>query len=135
MLDTYAAVHGPARFVWGDVTVVFSGISTWSIPISGDGGLIKQGPGRLNLPVGESYTGLTQVQGGTLAIATLGSPVAIGAEGTLMSADTPQNPTGFTVYNNVTNEGVLVVSQGDANVPGNYVQQGNGRLAVTLGSQ
>ena len=135
MLDTYAAVHGPARFDWGDVTVDFTGISTWSNPISGDGGLIKQGPGRLNLPVGESYTGLAQVQGGTLAIATLGSPVAIGAEDTLLSAATPQNPTGFTVYNTVTNEGALVVSQGDANVTGNYVQQGYGRLAVTLGSQ
>ncbi len=135
MLDVFKAVNGPAKFDWGDVTVNFSGTSTWGNAISGAGGLIKQGPGRLNLYVGDSYTGLTQVQGGTLAVSTLSSPVEIGAQGTLMSADTPQNPVGFTVYNNVTNAGVLTVSQGNVNITGNYVQQGNGRMAVSLGSQ
>lgn len=135
MLDVFKAVNGPAKFDWGDVTVNFSGSSTWGNQISGAGGLIKQGPGQLNVAVGASYTGLTQVQGGTLAVATLSSPVEIGAQGTLMSADTPQNPVGFSVYNNVTNAGVLVVSQGNVNLTGNYAQQGNGRLAVTLGSQ
>lgn len=136
MLDAFKAVNGPARFDWGDVTVNFSGTSTWGNPISGAGGLIKQGPGRLNLwGGGSSYTGLTQVQGGTLAVAGLSSPVDIGAQGTLMSGDTPQNPSGFQVLNNVTNAGVLVVSQGDVHVSGNYVQQGNGRMAVSLGSQ
>lgn len=136
VLDAFRAVGGPARFDWGDVTVNFSGTSTWGNPISGAGGLIKQGPGRLNLWGGSSsYTGLTQVQGGTLAVAGLSSPVEIGAQGTLMSGDTPQNPTGFSVYNDVTNAGVLVVSQGGVHVSGNYVQQGNGRMAVSLGSQ
>jgi autotransporter-associated beta strand protein len=136
MLDAFRAVNGPARFDWGDVTVNFSGTSTWGNSISGAGGLIKQGPGRLNLWGGSStYTGLTQVQGGTLAVAGLSSPVDIGAQGTLMSGDTPQNPTGFQVLNNVTNAGVLVVSQGDVHLSGNYVQQGNGRMAVSLGSQ
>ncbi|SHL64482.1 autotransporter-associated beta strand repeat-containing protein [Rhodanobacter sp. OK091] len=135
-LDAFKAVNGPAKFDWGDVTVNFSGTSTWGNPISGAGGLIKQGTGRLNLWGGSSsYTGLTQVQGGTLAVAGLSSPVEIGAQGTLMSGDTPQNPTGFDVFNNVTNAGVLVVSQGDVHVSGNYVQQGNGRIALSLGSQ
>ncbi|MFC5435430.1 S8 family serine peptidase [Rhodanobacter umsongensis] len=135
MLDAFKAVNGPARFDWGDVTVNFSGISSWNNAISGVGGLIKQGPGRLNLNVSDNYTGRTQVQDGTLAVFALSSPVDIGAQGTLMSADTPQNPVGFTVYNNVTNAGVLTVSQGNVNVTGNYVQQGNGRMAVSLGSQ
>jgi len=135
MLDAFKAVNGPAKFDWGDVTVNFSGTSSWNNAISGAGGLIKQGPGRLNLDVSDSYTGLTQVQGGTLAVFTLSSPVEIGAQGTLMSADTPQNPVGLTVLNNVTNAGVLTVSQGNVNVTGNYVQQGNGRMAVSLGSQ
>ncbi|WP_426688496.1 S8 family serine peptidase [Rhodanobacter ginsengiterrae] len=136
MLDAFKAVNGPAKFDWGDVTVNFSGTSTWGNPISGAGGLIKQGPGRLNLWGGSSsYTGLTQVQGGTLAVAGLSSPVEIGAQGTLMSAATPQNPTGFSISNNVTNAGVMVVSQGDVYVSGNYLQQGNGRMAVSLGSQ
>jgi autotransporter-associated beta strand protein len=136
MLNAFRAVNGPARFDWGDVTVNFSGTSTWGNPISGAGGLIKQGAGRLNLWGGSSsYTGLTRIQGGTLAVAGLSSPVEIGAQGTLMSGDTPQNPSGFTVYNNVTNAGVLVASQGDVYLSGNYVQQDNGRLAVSLGSQ
>lgn len=135
MLDAFKAVNGPAKFDWGDVTVNFSGTSTWGNPISGAGGLIKQGPGRLNLYVEDTYTGLTQVQGGTLAVATLSSPVEVGAQGTLMSAASPQNPSGFNVYNNVTNAGALVVSQGNVYVTGNYVQQGNGRMAVSLGSQ
>ncbi|EIL96632.1 autotransporter serine protease [Rhodanobacter thiooxydans LCS2] len=135
MLDAFKAVNGPARFDWGDVTANFSGTSTWGNPISGAGGLIKQGSGRLNLYAGDTYTGLTQVQGGALAVFTLRSPVEIGAQGTLMSADTPQNPVGFQVFNNVTNAGTLVVSQGNVNVSGNYLQQGNGRLAVSLGSQ
>lgn len=134
MLDVFKAVNGPAKFDWGDVTVNFSGTSSWGNAISGAGGLIKQGPGRLNLYVGASYTGLSQVQGGTLAVANLRSPVDIGAQGTLMSADTPQNPTGFSIFNNVTNAGVMVVSQGGVTVSGNYVQQGNGRMAVSLGS-
>ena len=134
-LDVGKAVNGPAKFDWGDVTVNFSGTSTWANAISGAGGLIKQGPGTLNLHASDSYTGLTQVQGGTLAVSTLSSPVEIGAQGTLRSAASPQNPVGFTVYNNVTNAGVLVVSPGNVNVSGNYVQQGNGRLAISLGSQ
>jgi len=135
MLDAFKAVNGPAKFDWGDVTVNFSGTSSWNNAISGAGGLIKQGPGTLTLDTGESYTGLTQVQGGTLAVFSLSSPVEIGAQGTLVSAATPANPSGITISNNVTNAGVLVVNQVNASVSGNYVQQGNGRLAVSLGSQ
>jgi autotransporter-associated beta strand protein len=134
-LDAGRAVNGPAQFNWGDVTVDFSGTSTWSNEISGTGGLIKQGSGTLNLYAGDIYTGLTQVQGGTLAVFSLSSPVDIGAQGTLMSAALPGNPVDFAIYNNVTNAGVLVVNQVNASVSGNYVQQGNGRLAVPLGSQ
>ena len=134
-LDVGRAVNGPMQFNWGDVTVSFSGTSTWNNPISGAGGLIKQGSGTLNLDNVETYTGLTQVQGGTLAVYQLASPVQIGAQGTLMSAAASTNPVGVTVNNNVTNAGVLVVNHVNATVTGNYVQQGNGRLAVPLGSQ
>ena len=42
-LDVGKAVNGPSKFDWGDVTVNFSGSSSWNNPISGAGGLIKQG--------------------------------------------------------------------------------------------
>jgi len=126
MLDVGKAVNGPAKFDWGDVTVNFSGSSSWNNPISGAGGLIKQGPGTLTLTQPSTYTGLTQVQGGVLAAKSLASGVAIAAQGTL--ADT------HSIGGNVANAGVLTVRGGDVNVAGSYQQTGAGRLALELGS-
>jgi autotransporter-associated beta strand protein len=125
-LDVGKAVHGPGKFDWGDVTVNFSGPSTWSNPISGAGGLIKQGSGTLNLTQPSTYTGMTQVQGGMLTAKALAGGVNIGAQGTLGA--TP------VIGGGVTNAGVLVVAGGDVNVTGNYSQQGSGRLSLSLGS-
>lgn len=125
-LDAGKAVNGPAKFDWGDVTVDFSGSSSWNNPISGAGGLIKQGDGTLTLGEDASYTGLTQVQAGTLIAKSLASSVSIAAQGTL--SDT------HSVGGSITNEGVLGVAGSDVTVAGDYTQQGNGRLAVSLGS-
>ncbi|OOG45836.1 S8 family serine peptidase [Rhodanobacter sp. C01] len=125
-LDVGKAVNGPEQFNWGDVTVSFSGNSSWNNPISGAGGLIKQGTGTLNLTQPSSYAGLTQVQGGTLTAISLASSVSISAGATLSGTQ--------TIGGSVTNAGVLGVSGNNVNVGGNYVQQGNGRLAVSLGS-
>ncbi|MFC5525297.1 S8 family serine peptidase [Rhodanobacter ginsengisoli] len=125
-LDVGKAVNGPAKFDWGDVTVSFAGNSSWNNPISGAGGLIKQGSGTLTLTQDASYAGLTQVQGGTLTAKSLASGVSIGAQGTL--SGTP------TIGGNVSNAGVLAVGGNDVHVTGNYIQQGNGRLALSLGS-
>ena len=126
-LDVGKAVNGPAKFDWGDVTVDFSGESDWNNPISGAGGLIKQGDGTLELTQPASYTGLTQVLGGTLVAASLAGSVDIGAQGTL-----DRTPA---IGGNVTNAGVLVVRSGNVAVSGDYVQQGDGRLAVSLGTE
>ncbi|WP_329740904.1 autotransporter domain-containing protein [Dyella sp. A6] len=126
-LDVGKAVNGPEQFNWGDVTVNFSGVSSWNNPISGSGGLIKQGTGTLNLTQPSSYTGLTQVQGGTLTAVSLAGSVDIAAQGTL--GDT------HNIGGNVNNSGALVVGGGNVTINGNYVQQGaTGRLAVSLGS-
>jgi len=82
-LNVGKAVNGPAKFDWGDVTVSFAGNSTWSNPISGAGGLVKQGTGTLNLTQASTYTGATQVQSGTLTAKSLASVVSIAAGGTL----------------------------------------------------
>jgi autotransporter-associated beta strand protein len=125
-LDVGKAVNGPEQFNWGDVTVSFSGSSSWNNPISGAGGLIKQGAGTLNLTQPSSYTGLTQVQGGTLTAQSLASSVSISAGATVSGTQ--------TIGGSVTNAGVLGVSGSNVTVGGNYVQQGAGRLAVSLGS-
>jgi autotransporter-associated beta strand protein len=125
-LDVGKAVNGPEQFNWGDVTVSFSGSSSWNNPLSGAGGLIKQGSGTLNLTQPSSYTGMTQVQGGTLTAKSLASSVSISAGATLSGTQ--------TIGGSVTNAGVLGVSGSNVTVGGNYTQQGAGRLAVSLGS-
>lgn len=125
-LDVGKAVNGPQQFNWGDVTVSFSGSSSWNNPISGAGGLIKQGTGTLTLTQPSSFTGLTQVQGGMLVAKSLASSVSIGAQGVL--SGTP------AISGSVTNAGVLAMAGSDVTVGGNYTQQGAGRLAVSLGT-
>lgn len=125
-LNVGRAVNGPAKFDWGDVTVNFSGESSWNNPISGAGGLIKQGTGILHLTADASYLGTTDVQGGVLTATALASNVSIEAQGTLDA--TP------TIGGTVNNQGVLGVSGGDVTIKGDYTQAGNGRLALSLGS-
>lgn len=125
-LDVGRAVNGPMQFNWGDVTVDFTGASSWNNPISGAGGLVKQGAGTLMLTAPSAYTGLTQVQGGVLRAQSLAGDVQVGAAGTL---DGTPNVDG-----SVLNAGVLAVHGGDTSVGGGYTQEAGGRLAVTLGS-
>jgi autotransporter-associated beta strand protein len=110
-LNVGRAVNGPMQFNWGDVTVSFSGSSNWNNPISGAGGLIKQGTGTLNVTQPSSYTGLTQVQGGTLSAKSLAGAVTVASGGIL-----------------------AVPAGGNLAVGGNYTQAAGGTLAVSLGS-
>jgi autotransporter-associated beta strand protein len=123
-LDVGRAVNGPMQFNWGDVTVSFSGTSTWNNPISGAGGLIKQGSGTLVLTQPATYTGLTDVQEGMLVAKSIGGSLNIDG----MVRDT------HTIGGNITNSGTLLVSGGDVNVGGNYYEWPGGRLALELGS-
>jgi autotransporter-associated beta strand protein len=125
-LNAGKAVNGPAKFDWGDVSVSVPGSSSWNNPISGTGGLIKQGTGTLALTQPSTFTGLTQVQAGTLVAKSLASSVTIGAQGTLANT--------HAIGGNVVNSGVIGVNGGDVTVAGDYTQQGSGRLAVSLGS-
>lgn len=125
-LNVGRAVNGPMQFNWGDVTVNFTGDSSWNNPISGAGGLVKQGTGSLVLSAPSTYTGLTQVQGGYLRAQSLAGNVQVGAAGTLDA--TP------SVDGSVLNAGVVAVHGGDTSVGGGYTQQAGGRLAISLGS-
>lgn len=124
-LDVGKAVNGPAKFDWGDVTVDFIGSSSWNNQISGAGGLIKQGPGTLNLTQDARYSGLTHIEGGILNAQSVMSSVQIDVGGTLGSV--------LSVGGNVDNAGVLTVANSNVNISGNYTQSGNGRLALQLG--
>ncbi|HWU76070.1 MAG TPA: autotransporter domain-containing protein [Rhodanobacter sp.] len=131
-LDVGKAVNGPEQFNWGDVTVGFSGISSWNNPISGAGGLIKQGDGTLDLTQPSRYTGLTTVSDGILNAVSLGDGGAsIDSPGTLAITGmaTAAVPS---IAGDVSNAGALVVGSSNLTVSGNYTQAG--RLAVPLGS-
>jgi len=126
LLDVGKAVQGPAQFNWGDVTVSFTGSSTWGNAISGAGGLIKQGAGTLTLSQPSTYTGLTQVQGGTLMANSLAGSVNIAAQASLGAGH---------VGGSIDNTGTLDIGNaGGTTVGGNYTQEVGGRLALSLGS-
>ncbi|MBU6249120.1 MAG: autotransporter domain-containing protein, partial [Xanthomonadaceae bacterium] len=126
LLDVGKAILGPAQFNWGDVTVDFTGSSTWGNPISGAGGLIKQGAGTLTLSQPSTYTGLTQVQGGTLMANALAGSVTIAAQSSFGAGH---------VGGSIDNTGTLDLgTAGGTTVGGNYTQEVGGRLALSLGS-
>jgi autotransporter-associated beta strand protein len=130
LLDVAAAVKGPARFDWGDVTVSFTGTSTWSNAISGAGGLVKRGTGTLVLAQDSTYTGDTRVEGGVLELANgmAGSDFSIGAAGTLQGRG--------TIAGDVRNAGHLLASAPSGatlQIGGDYVQDATGTLDAYIG--
>ena len=133
LLNVAKALGGPARFDWGDVTVNFSGESTWSNPITGSGGLVKQGSGTLVLGTGSTaleYTGNTRVQAGTLKVAgTLRSSVTVDAGARLTGA--------HWLGGNLSNAGTVAIDQnlgtGSMEVVGNYVHKPGGVLSMVVG--
>jgi autotransporter-associated beta strand protein len=128
-LDVGKAVQGPAQFNWGNVDVSFDNLtSTWSNDISGAGGLIKNGTGTLILAGSDSYSGGTQVLGGSLqATNTLPGNVTVGGAGTLEAVP--------GVSGSLVNSGTVVVQGGNTSITGNYQQSDTGILSISLGSE
>lgn len=133
VLNVGAAVNGPEQFNWGDVTVAFSGTSSWNNPISGPYGLTMDGPGTLTLSQPSTYAGDTHVDGGTLNAVSLTSNVDIASGGTLAITGNSATATVPLIAGNVTSQGTLVVGSTNLTMTGTY-QQSGGRLAVPLGS-
>ncbi|TYT24970.1 S8 family serine peptidase [Luteimonas viscosa] len=88
-VDIEAAVRGPARLDWGDLTVDFDGIeSTWGNALAGEGALVKRGSGTLVL--GESAGnagGLRVEQGALLAERDVSGSVTVARQGTFGLGD------------------------------------------------
>lgn len=133
LLNIAAAINGPQRLDLGQFDVQLgSGQSRWGNSLSGSGGLTKRGSGHLTLDAGgHTYTGATQVLGGTLEVNGLGnSTVSISNGATL---HTHGNLGGA-----VNNAGTLHLDRataGAVQVSGDYTQASNGTLMLQLGDR
>ncbi|MGN7919740.1 S8 family serine peptidase [Lysobacter sp. 22409] len=133
LLDVGASVRGPRRLDWGDVRVSFDGTSTWSNPLSGAGGLIKEGSGtlRLDSTTAHSYTGTTDVAGGVLRLAdnaSTVSPTTVRAGATLVGGN------GARIGNRLDNQGAVRVEGASLRVD-SYQQSATGQLQFFIGSK
>jgi autotransporter-associated beta strand protein len=124
--QTIAGLEGDegSTVVIGDseLTVNQEGDSAFGGDITGDGSLVKEGDGTLNLTGDSSYTGPTSVNGGTLAVnGSIASPVTVNEGGTLGGNGSVGSTT---------------VGGGGVIAPGNSIGQltVNGDLAFTAGA-
>ncbi|WP_372013921.1 S8 family serine peptidase [Pseudoxanthomonas sp. 10H] len=135
LLDVARALGGPGKFDWGTVTANVTGDSAWTNPITGSGGLVKQGQGTLSIggpSAGLAYTGDTRVQAGILRVLgnVQASDVFVEAGGRLEGA--------AQLGGDLTNAGVVHIGPATTgttgiNVDGNYVQRAGSQLSMVLG--
>ncbi|HRL21335.1 MAG TPA: autotransporter domain-containing protein, partial [Alcaligenes sp.] len=126
-LDAAKAMNGPAQLAFGDMRAdVTPGHYVFSNPISGAGGLIKQGAGTLELTGRNSYSGATQIEQGELRVSgTLRSAVRVGPAGILGG----QGSTG-----SVINQGTVRSHGAGLTVQGDYSQGAAAVLDAQWGS-
>ncbi len=130
-LDIGRAINGPAALDWGNVTVSFSGTSTWSNSITGAGGIVKRGSGTLNLTGGNSYTGDTRIEVGTLS-----TYFAIPDDASVSAGATLDLQGGYGVNGSLVNNGTVTIAGVDPGawvVEGDYVQGNQATLSLPLG--
>lgn len=135
LLDAGKAVKGPAKLNWGRVDAAFDGgMSVWSNPISGAGGITKSGNGHLDLTGENSYAGETVVEAGNLSsLYALPSDTTVGVEGLLLL-------DGVGVKGALRNEGSTAIYSASSTgaehvIEGNYTQTATGLLALDVGSR
>ncbi len=112
------------------------GAGSFSGVISGDGSIVKQGPGTLILNGANTYTGATTVAGGTLEIgdenhlgASAASDVTVDTAGTLAGHGTVMGDVG-NVAGGVVSPGGSI---GTLHVGGNYTQGSTSSLRIQVG--
>lgn len=129
-LDVARAVQGPARFDWGDVVVDFTGTSTWSNFITGEGGLVKRGAGRLRLAWLTDYKGQTRVEDGVLEVLhNLSGPVTVRSAGTFEFG-------GANIAGNVVNDGTFayIGERYNLAINGDFTQSATGTFGYVVGA-
>jgi len=134
LLNAGKAVNGPALFsrslaLGNNVNVNFNTLSsTFSNAIAGDAGLIKNGTGTLTLSGLNTYTGDSEIAGGTLNITgSVASSVKIDAGGNLAGG-------GGRVGGNVVSNGRLSNTGAGMTISGNYTASSNAVLANDINS-
>ncbi len=132
LLDVSKAANGPANFAWGDfdANVPAGTNSVWRNPITGDGGLIKDGAGNLSLTELAHYTGDTQVLAGGLDLrgGLYLSNLKISSGATVWAS--------VVLGKDVDNSGQLYIDANNpASITGNFTQSASGNLGLWLGSQ
>lgn len=127
LLDVTRAAMGPSKFAWGDFSVSFSGTSIWRNPISGSGGLIKNGSGTLILAAAGSYAGDTRVLGGGLSfLGGLDSRLFVsGGASVWAGGGVGTTSNAGTLYWGALNNGAI---------HGDFTQTASGTLGVWLGN-
>ena len=128
LLDVSKAAKGPSQFAWGDVEVSFSGTSVWRNQITGDGGLIKSGPGTLILTEGSAYFGDTRVlQGGLYLKGGIGltSDIFVSKGATVWSG-------GYARA--IHNAGAYLASASGTVGARSFTQSATGNLGIWLGN-
>ncbi|RRU67642.1 autotransporter serine protease [Stenotrophomonas maltophilia] len=142
LLDIGRAINGPGRFDWGDVVANVDAGSTnsiWSNDITGGGGLVKQGGGKLVLVGNNSYTGATRIERGILSLQNGG---VIRSNVTILGQPDPDS-TGLQfnggtprVIGDVTNGSsvFLTTANTTGTIEGNYTQQAGAQLMIALGA-
>ncbi len=130
-LDIGRAINGPAALDWGNVTVSFSGTSTWSNHITGTGGIVKRGSGTLKLTGSNDYTGGTRIEAGTLS-----TDLPLPGNASVSTGATLDLPGGNGVEGDLVNNGTVAIPGFGGQVRaigGDYVQGRQGTLSLPVG--
>lgn len=134
LLNASKAVNGPALFdtrltLGGSFVANFDAItSVFKNDIGGDTGLDKSGTGVLNLAGNDTYTGDTNVKGGTVNVTgAIASRVNISSGANLSG-------NGGTVHNSVNNQGRVSSVGTGLSVDGNYTAAAGSTLANEINS-
>jgi len=132
-LDIAAAVRGPARLDWGDMVVDFAGTSVWRNALTGDGAIVKRGPGTLILEEHAWNSGGLRVEEGQLRVTGF-----VAGDTSVLEAGT--FGLGAGVQGNLDNNGRVELLPGPAGeaeaqstVSGAYRQAADAVLALELG--
>lgn len=126
LLNIGKAINGPAQFAFGDFEAnVSNGNYVFSNNISGNGGLVKNGLGKLTLLGNNTFSGVTNVNVGTLSLlGTSNSLTNIGQSGRYEVIE------GKTAT--VNNKGTFFSN--NASINGNFRQEATGKTETLIGS-